>query len=121
MNIPGRPDHINGIQGLDRVPSWTYRRNAGFRLGKAPKRRYVVGRKGVLGIHLISAQKYLAHMSSVEDYPNIRFRDRASASHILHHNSSNVNTLVMTFSLKFASCKGMLWPKGIQNMQFAPT
>ena len=121
MNIRGRSDHINGIQGLDRVPSWTYRRNAGFRLGKAPKRRYVVGRKGVLGIHLISAQKYLAHMSSVEDYPNIRFEDRASASHILHHNSSNVNTLVMTFSLKFASCKGMLWPKGIQNMQFAPT
>ena len=71
--------------------------------------------------HICPEISRTAHMSSVEDYPNIRFEDGTSASHILHHNSSNVNTLVMTFSLKFASCKGMLWPKGIQNMQFAPT
>ena len=93
----------------------------GVEIRKSTEAEICSREEGGVGIHLISAQKYLAHMSSVEDYPNIRFRDRAGASHILHHNSSNVNTLVMTFSLKFASCKGMLWPKGIQNMQFAPT
>ena len=120
MNIPGRPNHINGIQGLDRVPSWTYRRNAGFRLGKAPKRRYVVGRKGVLGIHLISAQKYLAHMSSLADNPNIRFQDEIGAFRCCHHNSRNVNA-GNYISIEICVMLGHVVAQGGQNMQFTLT
>ena len=86
--------------------------------GKAPERRW---RKGKLwGMQVISAQKYLAHMSSLADNPNIRFQDEIGAFRCCHHNSRNVNA-GNYISIEICVMLGHVVAQGGQNMQFTLT
>ena len=133
MNILGSVDHINGIPCLDGVPSWTYLRNVAF--GEEKHRSEDGGRGNcevcrlylwgiavlyMWGMQVISAQKYLAHMSSLADNPNIRFQDEIGAFWCCHHNSRNVNA-GNYISIEICVMLGHVVAQGGQNMQFTLT
>ena len=107
------------------VTSWTYLRNVAF--GEEKHRSEDGGRGNcevcrlyLWGMHVISAQKYLAHMSSLADNPNIRFQDEIGAFRCCHHNSRNVNA-GNYISIEICVMLGHVVAQGGQNMQFTLT
>ena len=76
----------------------------------------------MLGNHPISAQKYLAHMSSVADNPNIRFTVTGSVpfGFSIITQQSNVSTSNY-ISIEICGMLGHVEARGVQNMQFALT
>ena len=113
------------------VPSWTYLRNVAFGEEKHRSedggncevcRLYLWGIAVLYmwGMQVISAQKYLAHMSSLADNPNISFQDKIGAFPGKHHNSRNVNA-GNYISIEICVMLGHVVAQGGQNMQFTLT
>ena len=71
-------------------------------------------------MQVISAQKYLAHMSSLADNPNSRFQDEIGAFRRHHHNSRNVNA-GNYIPIEICVMLGHVVAQGGQNMQFTLT
>ena len=72
------------------------------------------------GMQVLSAQKYLVHMSSLADNPDIRFQDGIGAFRSGHHNSRNVNA-GNYISIEICVMLGHVVAQGGQNMQFTLT